>query len=263
MRKKVIFFDIDGTLITEDTQIIPESTILSLKKAKDNGHLLFINTGRTYCSIPNKINDLNFDGYICGCGTQIHYNDNVILEKDINQKKCFEIATMLRKYNINGIFEGKNSIYFDDKKPLTKELVDIKKMFMEQGIDVSKNWDDENLDFSKFVIWLNEKSDKSNFFNFIKDDFDYIDRGNNFFEIVPKGYSKATGIEFIQNHLNIELNDCFAIGDSSNDLPMLNYVTNSIVMGNGHPSLFDQASFVTKSIEDDGIEHALKYFEII
>ena len=34
---------------------------------------------------------------------------------------------MLRKYNINGIFEGKNAIYFDDKKPLTKELVDIKK----------------------------------------------------------------------------------------------------------------------------------------
>lgn len=28
MRKKVIFFDIDGTLITEDTQIIPESTIV-------------------------------------------------------------------------------------------------------------------------------------------------------------------------------------------------------------------------------------------
>ena len=63
MRKKVIFFDIDGTLITEDTQIIPESTILSLKKAKENGHLLFINTGRTYCSIPNKINDLKFLSY--------------------------------------------------------------------------------------------------------------------------------------------------------------------------------------------------------
>ena len=44
---------------------------------------------------------------------------------------------------------------------------------------------------------------------------------------------------------------------------MFNYVTNSIVMGNGNPSLFEQASFVTKSIEDDGIEHALKYFEII
>ena len=106
-----------------------------------------------------KINDLKFDGYICGCGTQIHYNDNIIFEKDINQNKCFEIATMLRKYNITGIFEGKNAIYFDDKKPLTKELVDIKKMFISQGIDVSKNWDDENLDFSKFVIWFNEKSD--------------------------------------------------------------------------------------------------------
>ncbi|MBP6409223.1 MAG: HAD hydrolase family protein [Fusobacteriaceae bacterium] len=44
---------------------------------------------------------------------------------------------------------------------------------------------------------------------------------------------------------------------------MLNYVTNSIVMGNGHPLLFEQASFVTKSIEDDRIKHALKHFEII
>ena len=44
---------------------------------------------------------------------------------------------------------------------------------------------------------------------------------------------------------------------------MLNYVTNSIVMGNGHPLLFEQASFVTQSIEDDRIKHALKHFEII
>lgn len=263
MNKKAIFFDIDGTLITEDTHMIPESTVLSLKTAKDNGHLLFINTGRTYCAIPNKIYNLEFDGYVCGCGTQIHFNNNIIFEKDIKKNKCYEIAKMLRKYNINGIFEGKNSVYFDNKKPLTKELTDIKEMFISQGVDVSKNWDDENLDFSKFVIWIKEDSDKESFFDFIKDDFDSIDRGNSFFEIVPKGHSKATGIEFIQNHLNIKLDDCFAIGDSSNDLPMLNYVNNSIVMGNGHPSLFEQASFVTKHIEENGIEHALKHFDII
>ena len=263
MKKKAIFFDIDGTLLTEDTQIIPESTLKSLKKAKNNGHLLFINTGRTYCSIPNKISSLEFDGYICGCGTQIYYNDDIIFEKDIKKNKCHELVSILRKYNINGIFEGKEAIYFDNKQPLTEKIMEAKKMFSVQGIDVSKSWDDDDLDFSKFVVWLNEKSNKKGFFEYIKDGFDCIDRGNNFFEIIPSGYSKATGIEFIQNHLNISLEDCLAIGDSSNDLPMLNYVNNSIVMGNGNSALFEQATFVTKHIEDDGIEYALKHFAII
>ena len=263
MKKKIIFFDIDGTLIVEDKQVIPKSTLKSLKKARENGHLLFINTGRSYCSIPEQISELDFDGYICGCGTHIHFKNESIFEKKIKQEKCFEIAKKLREYNVNGIFEGKDFVYFDNNKSLTKEIIDIKNMFINQGINVSKNWDDKDLNFSKFVIWIDEKSNKKDFFDYILEDFESIDRGNNFFEIVPKGHTKATGIEFIQNHLNIELNDCLAIGDSSNDLPMFNYVPNSILMGNGNPSLYEKVAFVTKDIEDDGIEHALKYFNIV
>ena len=46
MNRKLIFFDIDGTIIPEDTGVIPESTKEAIKKAKENGHLVFINTGR-------------------------------------------------------------------------------------------------------------------------------------------------------------------------------------------------------------------------
>jgi hydroxymethylpyrimidine pyrophosphatase-like HAD family hydrolase len=44
---------------------------------------------------------------------------------------------------------------------------------------------------------------------------------------------------------------------------MLEYVKNSIAMGNGNPLLFDLVSFVTKDIEDDGIDYALKHYKII
>lgn len=43
---KYIFFDIDGTILSRENTI-PEKTIYALKKLKENGHKIFICTGRT------------------------------------------------------------------------------------------------------------------------------------------------------------------------------------------------------------------------
>ena len=72
-----------------------------------------------------------------------------------------------------------------------------------------------------------------------------------------------SGIDFVINHFKIDREDTFAFGDSNNDIPMLENVKNSIVMGNGNPDLFEKATFVTKHIDEDGIEHAMKHFKII
>ena len=50
MNRAALFFDIDGTVLSEITKEIPASTVDALKRAHDAGHFLFINTGRTYCS---------------------------------------------------------------------------------------------------------------------------------------------------------------------------------------------------------------------
>jgi hydroxymethylpyrimidine pyrophosphatase-like HAD family hydrolase len=49
--------------------------------------------------------------------------------------------------------------------------------------------------------------------------------------MVPAGFTKATGMEHVLNHLCIAREDSFAFGDSLNDLPMLMYTPNSIAMG--------------------------------
>ena len=74
---------------------------------------------------------------------------------------------------------------------------------------------------------------------------------------------KVSGIDFLVDYLNIEKENTFAFGDSNNDISMLEHVENSIVMGNGNPDLFKKATFVTKNIDEDGIEYAMKHFNII
>ena len=66
MNRAALFFDIDGTVLSEITKEIPASTVDALKRAHDAGHFLFINTGRTYCSVPVELKKLPFDGYLCG-----------------------------------------------------------------------------------------------------------------------------------------------------------------------------------------------------
>ena len=46
MKKKCLFFDIDGTLVDEQTHQIPQSTIEALRAARRSGSVVFINTGR-------------------------------------------------------------------------------------------------------------------------------------------------------------------------------------------------------------------------
>lgn len=56
--RKILFFDIDGTLITEDgRRYFPDSARRALAQARANGHLVFINTGRVYCNVTDEIKD--------------------------------------------------------------------------------------------------------------------------------------------------------------------------------------------------------------
>ena len=76
--RKLLFFDIDKTLLTPYPWTVPDSAKQALKEARYNGHLLFINSGRTYTMIPEIIKEMGFDGYVCGCGSQIYMNGELL-----------------------------------------------------------------------------------------------------------------------------------------------------------------------------------------
>ncbi|EKQ57262.1 MULTISPECIES: Cof-type HAD-IIB family hydrolase [unclassified Clostridium] len=264
MKPNIIFFDIDGTLLSEETYTVPESAKRAIKMAQENGHLVFINTGRPILEIDDCIQELNFDGYICGCGTYIEFKNKELFHKSLGVELSKLVAKRLIEHKIDGILEGKFGVYYDDDNNIcSKEVLRIKARHIKEGFYKGQTFEDPEIDFDKFVIWANENSNFESFHEEFKSYFDFIHRGENFYELVPIGFSKATGIKYLIDILNIPHENTYAIGDSTNDLTMLEYVKNSIAMGNSNPVLFDLVSFVTKDIEEDGIEHALKHYEII
>ena len=258
--RKLLFFDIDGTLLTEDTHIVPDSTISALQKAKEKGHYIFINTGRPFSTIDQIIKDLNPDGYVCGCGTYVRFNDSVLYDRTLPKERCLEIVDLVKQTKVECILEGKYAVYFNSTIK-NERLAYIKERYLEANFNV-KTIEDPDIRFDKFAIWFDDSADVETFKKGIPD-FTYIVRGEGFGEIVPSDCSKATGIQFLSDYFNTPLDNCYVFGDSSNDESMLSYVKHAIVMGNGEPYLFEYAHYVTKHIDDDGIQHALEHLKII
>lgn len=261
--RSIIFFDIDGTLVTEDARaVIPQSTREAIKLTRQKGNLTFINSGRTAFNISPRVKELGFDGYICGCGTYIEYGGEVLFSRTIPQEECRSIAELMRKCRVTPVYEHSEGYFFDDKAPIADGLKEFMEVFVDSGIDISGRVEDDDFGFDKFVIWVNPESDMELFTREIGKSFSIIDRGGGFYENVPLGYSKATGIEMVLKKLGISMDNAYAIGDSMNDLPMLEAVPNSIAMG-GAEKIYPYVSYITSPIEEDGIKNALLHFNLI
>ena len=264
MKPDIIFCDIDGTLLSEKTFTVPESAKEAIRKTQENGHLVFINTGRPILELDDWIKELNFDGYVCGCGTYIEFKNKELFYRSLGVDLSKRTVNKLRECHIDAILEGKKGVYYDNDVDINSDEVQrIKARHINVGFYKGQTFDDSDIDFDKLVIWTNEASDFDTFHKEFKNTLEFIHRGEGFYELVPLGFSKATGIEYLINHLDIPHENTYAIGDSTNDLSMLEYVKNSIAMGNSHPLLFNLVSFVTKDVDEDGVSYALKHYNII
>ena len=123
--------------------------------------------------------------------------------------------------------------------------------------------DAHDLTFDKFCICDTPGSDTERFLKMFEHDLTFIDRGNGFYEVVPMGYSKASGMQFLMDHFAIAKEDTIAIGDSTNDLPMLSYAGTGIAMGGSAASVLDAADFETDTILQDGLYNAFRYLQLV
>ncbi|MCR5202434.1 MAG: HAD family hydrolase [Lachnospiraceae bacterium] len=259
---KLIFFDIDGTIIEEGgSYFIPDSTLTAFDKLKENGNLLYINSGRTKSEIENRILDtFPFSGLICGCGTYIEENENVLFSRNVSLELTKSIVRDLEKYNIEWLLEGKDYIYYSTNT-YKSDLEIFRKQHLELVCDNTIIADPEKLIaegafFDKFCIWLTKDSDLKSFENIYSPYFEFIDRGEGFYEIVPLGASKADGMEFLMDYHNVGRDSTYAIGDSTNDISMLEFAGTSICMGNGAEDAKKTVDLVTDNLRDDGLYNA-------
>ncbi len=258
---KIIFFDIDGTLWDEKCYI-PDSTKKAIKLLKENGHLVFICSGRTRCFIPEgELLDLGFDGLLCGCGTHIEMDKKNILYKWLDNESIGETMEFLYELDMPVVLEGKEYLYMDADSVSRDVYGDALLNSMgKKAKPIKENWG--QWEASKFSVLLCGK-DYQQLYDRFKDKYEFLIHGDIVIEMVPKGYSKATGIMYLCDKLGINIEDTFAFGDSANDIEMLKCVGCGIAMGNGTDDAKNVADYVTDSLHDDGIYNACKYFGLI
>ena len=72
--EKIVFLDIDGTLVNFNQQM-PESTWKALKEARENGHKLVLCTGRTYGHIYPWLLEIGFDAIVASAGAYVRVGE--------------------------------------------------------------------------------------------------------------------------------------------------------------------------------------------
>ncbi|MDE6053298.1 MAG: HAD family hydrolase [Lachnospiraceae bacterium] len=262
MSRKIAFFDVDGTLTSEVDGRVPEDTAAAIAEARANGNLMFINTGRCFQNVEPRFREIGWDGYVCGCGTNIYCGGQDVLHVCQTHSTTMQILNAARRTNVDILFESRNQMAFDLSRQLHHPgAIRLYQSFVRHGYEMPE--DLENPDFltDKFVIWHQDEAQLTAFRQVSDKWFECIDREGTFREFVPYSYSKASGIQYVLNHYNLKLTDAYAFGDSNNDLSMLTYVPHSVAMGNASPeSLFNQVEYVTAKSSCGGIRQALKHY---
>ncbi len=120
---KILFFDIDGTLIVCNLGIysIGEDVKESLDKLKKNGHDIFLATGRCKCFIVDEVMKYPFSGYVTCNGGYVEYLNQSVYKAIVPSKAIIATMELCDKYGFNYYFEGNDNIYVrdsNDKKHL-------------------------------------------------------------------------------------------------------------------------------------------------
>ncbi len=262
MSRKIAFFDIDGTLTSEVDGRVPEDAAAAIAKARANGNLMFINTGRCFQNVESRFREVGWDGYVCGCGTNIYCDGQDVLHVSQTHSTTMRILGAARQTGVDILFESRIQVAFDLSRPLHHpDAIRQYQAFANRRYDMPEDLENPNFFSDKFVIWYQEEA-QLNAFRQVSDRwFECIDRGGTFREFVPHGYSKASGIQYVLNHYGLTITDAYAFGDSNNDLSMLSYVPHSVAMGNASPeSLFEQVEYVTAKSSCGGIRQALEHY---
>lgn len=244
----LIFLDIDGTIMPRDTQRIPKRTIDAIEEAKKQGHLVFINTGRSKNFLPEYVVEtVRPTGIVGGLGTWIKVGDDVLLSIAVPKEQVLYALEIARRFQNRIVLEGENYCvscygkFFDDERYDLSSPEEIYERYPD--IRVSKMTFERP--FSEEEIQLLSK---------------YFTVFNNptYGEIGLPGYSKATGMDFLSQRFGIDREHVIAMGDSENDELMLKAAGIAVVMGDGSPAVKVIADFVSIACGDGGVGYAIE-----
>jgi len=271
--EKIIFLDIDGTLI-DYTQQLSQSTREALRLARARGHKLLIASGRSKPSIYPWLLNLGFDGLIAGEGAYAEFDGKVIIENAIPEAQISRLHQYLEDQKI-GLCEECNSGLYGNRYLLSSTSQTFGITLEEAQKDLLSIYPGLTLDHQHYHLDVNKVSfvppaePRNSALEEIFGDFfrittwTLLDRAYQFGDFTQKNQSKASAVAALIKSLGIDREDTIALGDAGNDLELLQYCHIGIAMGNATDSLKAIADHITSDVTDHGVYNAFKHYGLI
>lgn len=272
--RKYLFLDIDMTLFSPSQGCVPESAQQAISDARKNGHKVFLCTGRSLAEASDYLR-LPVDGFVFASGAMCYAEGRRVYDHPINPADVEKITAMIRETGMGVLVGGAAGAYMDPKcyraislylgngepDPKKREaIMAANGMFTEDkrhmkdpiyklGASVEHGESFERLEEIlpepyKLVVTLSARS-------------------GDFSEITDSAITKSTGIREILKVYKADMKDAVGIGDSGNDIDMIQACGIGIAMGNANDEVKDAADWVTTHIDDDGILNAFRHVGVI
>lgn len=276
MNIQAIFLDLDGTLLNE-SKIISQKNISTLNRLSSKGVKIIISTGRNYTGTLPVLKDTNFTDYIITSNGAAVYDtdtDRPMITDFMSNSLAISLAESLDLDNIMFDLFVNGEAYMEEKNIEFLKYVDmpdkIRKFIRSNRIIVPSIMEyliSSKKDIEKVTINFKTLPDGTIFkrtetINIIKSfpNLSCVTGGSNNVEVTSSEATKGHAMRKLTGLLNIPLSDTLAIGDSENDLHIIETAGIGVAMDNADDMVKSAADFVTLSNEEDGVSYALEKF---
>ncbi len=276
--EKIILIDVDGTLLDYENKL-PESAKMAIRQARQNGHKVYICTGRSKAEVYDYIWDIGLDGMIGGNGSYVEDNGEVIMHQLITAEQCKHVVDWLHDRHLEFYLESNSGLYASENFEVVADPV-IKVYCQRKGKENTDQLTVRDV-FPEMIYGGELYRDDVNKISFVLSSYqDHLDSITEFPDLKPgtwggkgeialfgdlgvKDITKAHAIDVLLKHLGAKKEDTFAFGDAKVDIPMLEYCEVGVAMGSGGDEIKAMADYVTDDVDKDGLYNAFVHFGLI
>lgn len=257
MKYKIVFFDVDGTLINYEDGCISASSKNAIQTLKSKGIKLVAATGRPL-SMCQELRKLGIETFITANGAYTKHLEEVIHKIALPTSVVYSIKEIAK--------DNKQSLSFFTEE-LTMNGIQSPTTFQAMNETLSLleypklHEDDLNEEIYLMCLFAGEEIIKEYEKQF--PDLIFQRWHPHIVNVLHEEVSKSIAIKEVLKYFNIHCSEAIAFGDGDNDIDMLKMVGYGVSMGNGSEKLIKSADFVTKNSIEDGIDFALRHLQLI
>lgn len=273
--RKIIFLDVDGTLVDYHNRI-PESAIRAIRQARENGHLVYVCTGRSRAEMQPELWEIGLDGMIGGNGSYVEHQGQVIMHQLLSEEDSRAIVDWLHERGLEFYLESNNGLFASENfRERARETLRIYSMNKGKTAEEVATQEVEDVIHGMIFDGQLYRNDL-NKVSFVLDSYkDHLDSKQAFPQLVAntwggrgesalfgdlgvKDIDKAHAIFVLLDHLGASQADTIAFGDAKIDISMLDYCAIGVAMGNGGAEILAMADMITDDVEEDGLYNAFE-----